>query len=129
MIKLKNINVDTTMIEQITKVSEEYNEFLVAILKKDTNNSIEEFYDVMQSMLEMLNKVGLNADYVESQYYKHLDKLKDRPRKFKPFNEYCQGQICCSKCPLGQIEGGDEDICETAYETAINNNGKLIISI
>lgn len=81
MIELKNINLDgITQGEQIQKVYEEVDEFVQAILKHDATNSIEEFFDVGQSCLGALQKMGLNADYVMSQYGKHLSKIKDRPR-------------------------------------------------
>ncbi len=81
MIELKNINLDgITQGEQIKKIYEEVDEFVQAVIKGDATNSVEEFFDVVQSCLGALQKMGLDADYVMSQYGKHLEKLKDRPR-------------------------------------------------
>lgn len=80
-VELKNINLDgITQAEQIKKVYEEVDEFVQAILKGDVTNAVEEFFDVGQSCLGALQKMGLSADYVMSQYPKHLEKIKDRPR-------------------------------------------------
>jgi phosphoribosyl-ATP pyrophosphohydrolase len=81
MIELKNINLEgITQAEQIKKVYEEVDEFVQAVIKGDVTNSIEEFNDVVQASLGALQKMGLSADYVMSQYPKHLEKIKDRPR-------------------------------------------------
>ncbi len=81
MIELKNINLDgITQQEQINKIYEEVDEFVQAVIKGDVTNAIEEFFDVGQSCLGALQKMGLNAEYVMSQYSKHLSKIKDRPR-------------------------------------------------
>lgn len=80
-VELKNINLDgITQQEQINKIYEEVDEFIQAIIKGDVTNAIEEYFDVLQSGLGALQKMGLSADYVMSQYGKHEDKIKDRPR-------------------------------------------------
>ena len=81
MIELKNINLEgITSIQQINKVHEEVDEFVQAVIKGDATNGIEEFFDVVQASLGALQKMGLLAEYVMSQYPKHLEKIKDRPR-------------------------------------------------
>lgn len=80
-VELKNINLDgITQQEQIKKIYEEVDEFVQAILKGDVTNSIEEYFDVLQSGLGALHKMGLSAEYVMSQYDKHLEKIVNRPR-------------------------------------------------
>lgn len=80
-VELKNINLDgITQGEQIQKVYEEVDEFVQAIIKGDVTNAVEEYFDVSQSSLGALQKMGLSAEYVMSQYGKHLEKIKDRPR-------------------------------------------------
>lgn len=80
-IELKNINLEgITQGEQIQKVYEETDEFVQAILKHDATNAVEEYFDVLQAGLGALQKMGLSADYVMSQYGKHLEKIKLRPR-------------------------------------------------
>lgn len=117
------------MLEQVAKINEEHNEFLLAVLSKDANNSIEEFYDVMQSMLGLLHQIGLTANYVESQYDLHLKKIENRPRKFLNFNDYCTGFGSCSECPLKTVDFETDDSCEVVYEAAVKNNGKFIIEV
>jgi len=81
MIELKNIPLEgITQAEQIQKVYEEVDEFIQAILNGDIDNAIEEYFDVLQSGLGALQKMGISAEYVMSQYPKHLTKIKDRPR-------------------------------------------------
>lgn len=81
MIELKNINLDgITQGEQIKKVYEEVDEFVQAITKHDATNAVEEYFDVLQASLGALQKMGLSADHVMSQYGKHITKIKDRPR-------------------------------------------------
>lgn len=80
-IELKNINLEgITQQEQINKIYEETDEFVQAIIKGDVTNGIEEYFDMLQAGLGALQKMGLSADYVMSQYGKHLEKIKLRPR-------------------------------------------------
>lgn len=81
MIELKNIPLDGITIEQqINKIYEEVDEFVQAIIKGDVTNAVEEYFDVSQSSLGALQKMGLSAEYVMSQYVKHLSKIVNRPR-------------------------------------------------
>ncbi|NMF04551.1 hypothetical protein ACUH7Y_09520 [Clostridium beijerinckii] len=84
-IKLKNIDLTgISTLEQIDKVKEEDTEFMVAIELADKPNAIEEFFDKIQSSLGVLEKVfGITAEEVMKEYPKHLEKLKDRPRRDK----------------------------------------------
>lgn len=94
-IELKNINLDgITQQEQINKIYEEVDEFSQGVVMGDLDNSIEEFFDVVQAGLGALQKMGLSADYVMSQYPKHLSKIKDRPRvKEKSKDDYEWNQV------------------------------------
>lgn len=81
VIELKNINLDgVTIMRQISKVHEEVHEFEQAVVMGDVDNSIEEFFDLVQANLGALHKMGLSAEYVMEQYPKHIEKLKFRPR-------------------------------------------------
>lgn len=80
-IKLQNIDLSkVTLIEQMAKVHEEDKEFVEAIIKTDADNAIEEFWDLIQARLGLLQKFGITAQKVMEQYPKHLEKLKNRPR-------------------------------------------------
>jgi len=80
-IKLQNIDLaKVTLIEQMAKVHEEDREFVEAIIETDEDNAIEEFWDLIQARLGLLEKLGTTAQKVMEQYPKHLEKLKNRPR-------------------------------------------------
>jgi len=88
---LQNINLTGISIEeQQEKVIEEDNELIEAIVNRDRNNAIEEFWDVVQVRLGVLDMaLGIKADEVMEYYPKHLEKLKSRPRKkIKDDNKY-----------------------------------------
>lgn len=63
------------------KVMEEFNEFLMT---KSIKNEIEEFYDVIQSMLTLLSySYGeILPVLLENGYKEHYEKLKYRGHKF-----------------------------------------------
>lgn len=84
-IELKNIDLTgISTLEQIDKVKEEDTEFMVAIELADKPNAIEEFFDKIQSSLGALEKVfEITAEEVMKEYPKHLEKLKNRPRRNK----------------------------------------------
>jgi phosphoribosyl-ATP pyrophosphohydrolase len=82
VIELKNIPLEgITQAEQIQKIYEEVDEFVQAVIKGDVTNAIEELFDVVQASLGALQKMGLSAEYVMSQYPKHLEKIRFRPRQ------------------------------------------------
>lgn len=82
-IELKNINLENvTLIDQVSKVKEEDQEFLNAVRYEEEEHAIEEFWDKVQSSLGLLYKMrGITADEVMSGYKYHLEKIKNRPRK------------------------------------------------
>lgn len=82
MIVLKNIDLSKVpKEEQVEKVVEEFQEFWTAYNNKDRENLKEEFFDVMQSMLGLMDKAGISAEEVMEGYSKHLEKIKNRPRE------------------------------------------------
>ena len=64
--------------ELLLKLDEEYEEFLSAIEFVDNDNALEEFYDVIQVMVNILDKMGITTKEIESAYFKHHRKLLDR---------------------------------------------------
>lgn len=81
-IELKSIDLnEVTTWEQLEKFIEEKNEFLQAIAARDKENSIEEFWDVVQVMIGVLQKHNISVKDIEKGYSKHLEKIKNRPRK------------------------------------------------
>lgn len=69
--------------ELLLKLDEEYEEFLSAIEFVDNENVLEEFYDVIQVMVNILDKMGITTKEIESAYFKHHRKLLDRGWEFK----------------------------------------------
>lgn len=90
---IKLVNIDLTGwngLQQYQKIEEELNEFDGATVEYILHNTeankahaIEEYLDVVQSALGLLAIAGITADEVQAYYPKHLEKLKDRPRRNK----------------------------------------------
>ena len=78
---VSNENLDLG--DLLIKLDEEYEEFLSAIEFADDDNALEEFYDVIQVMVNILDKVGITTKEIESAYFKHHRKLLDRGWEFK----------------------------------------------
>lgn len=82
----------------IKKINEEINEFKIAInnlelskyyknlfqdkIPHDKDNIIEEFYDVIQSMLQLMIFEGLTLEEIIECQEKHFEKLESRGWKF-----------------------------------------------
>ena len=69
--------------ELLLKLDEEYEEFLSSIEFIDNDNALEEFYDVIQVMVNILDKIDISTKEIESAYFKHHRKLLDRGWEFK----------------------------------------------
>ena len=69
--------------ELLSKLDEEYEEFLSAVEFSDNENLLEEFYDVIQVMVDILDKIDTTSREVEGGYFKHHRKLLDRGWEFK----------------------------------------------
>lgn len=80
---LKKSGLEVTVFEEIRKCEEEDNEFYTAILKFDYNNSIEEFWDSVQTKLNVLAMSGISTKDVYNGLEKHKEKLKKRGYIFK----------------------------------------------
>ena len=78
---LSNENLDLG--ELLIKLEEECDEFLSAIECADNDNALEEFYDVIQVMVNILDKIDISTKEIESAYFKHHRKLLDRGWEFK----------------------------------------------
>ena len=78
---ISNENLDLG--DLLLKLEEECDEFLSAIEFADDDNALEEFYDVIQVMVNILDKVRITNKEIESAYFKHHRKLLDRGWEFK----------------------------------------------
>lgn len=92
--KMNNVSfpvLDTTEIAfevELDKLREETEELIGAAIKYKTNeivtidNVIEESYDVIQVVINLIDKLEL-TDYMQEGLEKHIEKLKGRGWKFK----------------------------------------------
>jgi phosphoribosyl-ATP pyrophosphohydrolase len=97
-ILLKNINLTgISGNQQLKKVKEEFREFTDSMCQfivnegnmESKNHFIEEYFDLVQSALGLLERFGISADEVMREYPKHLEKIKNRPRiRLKDNNNY-----------------------------------------
>ena len=78
---VSNENLDVG--ELMLKFEEECDEFISAIEFDDNENILEEFYDVIQVMVNILDMIDTTTKEVEGAYFKHHRKLLDRGWKFK----------------------------------------------
>lgn len=77
-----NIPEDTTITNQLRKVSEEQHEFILAVRKRDIPNIIEEFFDMIQASLGIIQIMKLD-DKLKDGLKRHNIKLRYRGWKFK----------------------------------------------
>jgi phosphoribosyl-ATP pyrophosphohydrolase len=75
------ININTDLKEQQRKCIDELCEFIVGVNKHDTENIIEEFFDVIQAMLGIIKILGIQSMLLHG-LVKHNEKLKNRGWKF-----------------------------------------------
>lgn len=80
---LKPLAAEFTLLEELNKLGEEVDEFLIAISNDDKENLIEEFYDVIQVMRNILDIKGISQKDIETSLNIHKYKLLNRGYKFK----------------------------------------------
>ena len=122
-IVLKNIDLTgISRAEQFDKTKEEQYEFNDAILnymdnatKENRKHAIEEYFDVMQSALGILQKFGISAEDVMKEYPKHLEKLKSRPRK-KECKKCIYKLSCCLYLSEYWTGNSEAEKCKTYSE-------------
>ena len=78
---VSNENLDLG--DLLLKLEEECDEFLSAIEFADDDNALEEFYDVIQVMVNILDKIDISTKEIESAYFKHHSNLLDSGWEFK----------------------------------------------
>ena len=85
--KFPILNIDDISTEEeIKKLKEEIYEFMSAFLLDDEENMLEEFMDIIQVCVNLLDRYDL-ADDLEEALSIHIRKLKSRGWKFKRFIE------------------------------------------
>lgn len=69
--------------EELTKCVEEDREFIKGVLERDIDNAIEEFWDSVQTKLNVLSMMGIPMYKIHSGLDKHGDKMNSRGYIFK----------------------------------------------
>lgn len=73
ILDIEHISTD----EELLKLMEEVEEFIKAIENKDKENTIEEFYDIIQVLVNLVNRYDC-IDELEEGKKKHVEKLINR---------------------------------------------------
>lgn len=68
------------MMKKQKEFNEAFYEYTVHENMENKDHLIEEYFDVLQSMLGLLDKLGITAQEVMQGYPKHLEKIKNRLR-------------------------------------------------
>lgn len=80
---LDKSNLDVTIMQELRKCVEEDTEFAKAILKEDIDNTIEEFWDSVQTKLNVMDMIGIPVEMVYKDLDKHIKKMLKRRYVFK----------------------------------------------
>lgn len=76
-------NLDVTLMKELVKCVEEDEEFAKGALKNDIDNTIEEFWDSVQTKLNVMSIMGIPTDMVYRGLDKHIAKMYERGYVFK----------------------------------------------
>lgn len=80
---LKKSNLSVGLSEELKKCTEEDKEFQKGALAGDINNTIEEFWDSVQTKLNVMGMIGIEAERIYKDLEKHIKKMNNRGYIFK----------------------------------------------
>lgn len=80
---MEKSKIDTNLFDEMRKCYEEDAEFLEAIMKYDIDNAIEEFWDSVQTKLNVMSMINIPVDMVYRDLDKHTAKMSERGYVFK----------------------------------------------
>ncbi|MDB1924079.1 hypothetical protein PMY56_13540 [Clostridium tertium] len=80
---MKRSNLETNLFDEMRKCYEEDEEFHEAILKYDIDNAIEEFWDSVQTKLNVMSMIKIPVELVYRGLDKHIAKMNERGYVFK----------------------------------------------
>jgi len=80
---MEKSNIKVTLIKELDKCSEEDSEFIKGVLENDINNTIEEFWDSVQTKLNVMSMIGIPTDMIYKDLDKHIKKMHERGYVFK----------------------------------------------
>lgn len=75
--------LDIHLFDELNKCMEEDNEFIKGVLEMDMDNTIEEFWDSVQTKLNVMGMMGIPTDIIYSDLDKHIKKMNKRGYVFK----------------------------------------------
>lgn len=80
---LKKSNLSVGLSEELKKCTEEDKEFIKGVLAGDINNTIEEFWDSIQTKLNVMGMIGIEIERIYKDLEKHIKKMNNRGYIFK----------------------------------------------
>ena len=80
---LRPLDIKVSLEDEIEKCIEEDSEFIAGVLKEDKENVIEEFWDSVQTKLNVMDIMGISMKEINEGLHKHLDKMTRRGYTFK----------------------------------------------
>lgn len=80
---LKKSNLNIGLSEELKKCTEEDKEFQKGVLAGDINNTIEEFWDSVQTKLNVMGMIGIETERIYKDLEKHIKKMNNRGYVFK----------------------------------------------
>lgn len=80
---MEKSNIKVTLIKELDKCTEEDNEFKKGALSNDIDNTIEEFWDSVQTKLNVMGMMGIPTDVIYKDLNKHIKKMYEREYVFK----------------------------------------------
>lgn len=76
-------NLDVTLMKELVKCVEEDQEFAKGALSNNIDNTIEEFWDSVQTKLNVMSIIGIPTDMIYKDLDKHIKKMNKRGYVFK----------------------------------------------
>lgn len=76
-------NLNINLFDEMQKCNEEDTEFLKGVMKCDIDNIIEEFWDSVQTKLNVMGMMGIPTDLIYKDLDKHIKKMYEREYVFK----------------------------------------------
>lgn len=87
---LNKLNLgNLTLSDEVCKFTEEQQEFKIAVRNNDRSNMIEEFFDVIQAMTGVMQKVGISDEELKEGLTRHNKKLLKRGWSFSDSCRWC----------------------------------------
>lgn len=80
---MEKSQLNETLIAELDKCTEEDNEFKKGALSNDIDNTIEEFWDSVQTKLNVMGMMGIPTDLIYRDLDKHIKKMNNRGYVFK----------------------------------------------